>query len=347
MAVKSTSRIARVLVVGILASLVLTSCLAGAALAQDDGLHRRSDEGAGQGVGKGQGLGKGQGSGSGSGQGLGQGSSEGHGGAKGYFGGNQLVKLIVMATLSGLALGFVAVQGFLYRKVFLLVTVGVAGFYLVGLLCPLCAVQNVFIKWNTAYLLLVLVPVVLTLFVGRVYCGYVCPYGALQELLHVRKWAPRIPPHVRKVLGLLKYAVLVYLAVHALVTWTEILKEMTPFKAFFALGGTPLTYGLSAGFVALSVLTWRPFCEALCPLGALLSLVSRLSLFRLEPDSSCVSCGACTTRCPTATCNGGGIRSADCYLCGDCVRTCGPKSLKLRLRWRRRTPCPAKGTSSE
>jgi polyferredoxin len=287
---------------------------------------------------------QGQGLHKGSGQGLGQdaeseGAGHGQGTGKSYFGGNQLIKLGVMAGLAGLALGMVAVYGFRYRKFLLLASVGVAGFYLAGLLCPLCSVQNVFIKWNTAYLLLVLVPVVLTLFVGRVYCGYVCPYGAIQELLHIRKWAPRIPTRWRRALGLLKYAVLVYLVIHALATWTEILKDLTPFKALFAWGGTPLTIGLSAGFAVLSVFTWRPFCETLCPLGALLSLVSRVSLFRLDSDASCVSCGACTTKCPAVTCDGGRIRSADCYLCGECVRTCGPKSLRLRLRWRRRPAC--------
>lgn len=336
---KLTRRVARTVAVAVLVSLVLTSCLVVATLAQGAGAQRGSGEGVGQGLGLGKGQGQGQHAAS-------EGGSHGEGVGRGYFGTNQIIKLSVMAGLAGLALGMVAAHGFRYRKLVLLVSVGVAGFYLAGLLCPLCSVQNVFIKWNTAYLLLVLLPVVLTLVVGRVYCGYVCPYGALQELFHVRRWAPRIPPRVRRVLGLLKYAVLAYLAIHALVTWTEIFQEMTPFKAFFSLGGTPLTYGLSAAFVVLSVFTWRPFCEVLCPLGALLSLVSRVSLFRLDSDSSCVSCGACTTKCPAVTCDGGKIRSADCYLCGDCVRTCGPKSLRLRFRWRRQPACSAGGKSA-
>jgi len=240
-----------------------------------------------------------------------------------------------MAALAGVSLGLVAARGFKYRKWLLLLSVGVAGFYMAGLLCPLCAVQNVFLKWNTAYLLLVLLPIVTTLLVGRVYCGYVCPYGAIQELLHVGKWAPRIPEHWRRPFTWLKYAVLVFLVVNVLVTKTEILKDMTPFKALFTWGGTPLTIGLAAGFAVLSVFMWRPFCEVLCPLGAFLSLVSRVSVFGLQADESCVSCGACTTTCPSTTCHSGKIRCADCYVCGECVRACAPKSLRLRLRWRR------------
>ncbi|MDD5220844.1 MAG: 4Fe-4S binding protein [Candidatus Bipolaricaulis sp.] len=284
-----------------------------------------------QGEGPGQGFGRG--SGQGQPAGVLQGEGQGEGGGRGYFGRDQILKLSVMAGLAGIALGMVVVKGFRYRKWLLLLSVGVAGFYLTGLLCPLCSVQNVFIKWNTAYLLLVLLPVVLTLFVGRVYCGYICPYGALQELFHIRAWAPKIPARWRRIVGLVKYAVLVYLVIHVLATRTEIWQDMTPFRALFALGGTPLTIGLAAGFAVLSLFVWRPFCEVLCPLGALLSLVSRVSVFRLEADVSCVSCGACTAKCPATTCEGGRIHSADCYLCGECVRTCGPKSLRLRLRW--------------
>jgi len=82
---------------------------------------------------------------------------------------------------------------------------------------------------------------------------------------------------------------------------------MTPFRALFALEDA-LTIGLAAGFAVLSAFLWRPFCEVLCPLGALLSLVSRVSLFRLESDASCVSCGACTSKCPATTCEGGQSR---------------------------------------
>jgi len=120
-----------------------------------------------------------------------------------------------MAGLAGLALGIVVVRGFRYRTWLLLLSVGVAGFYLTGLLCPLCSVQNVFIKWNTAYLLLVLLPVVLTLLVGRVYCGYVCPYGACRSCSTSDRGAED-PTRWRRILGLLKYAVLVYLVVHVL-----------------------------------------------------------------------------------------------------------------------------------
>jgi len=214
--------------------------------------------------------------------------------------------------------------------------VGLIGFYLGGILCPISSVQNIFLKWNNGYLLLFLIPVVLAMTVGRVFCGYVCPFGAIQELLHVRRWRVQIPTRWRKLLGLIKYGLLIFLVTRVVITGTGIWQGVTPFKALFEWGGTPLTITLTAVFAALSVLLWRPFCEFFCPLGALLSLLSRFSIFKLENTTSCVSCGVCTPVCPVSACKNGEISSADCLLCGECVRSCPVGSLKLARR--RRSP---------
>jgi len=251
-----------------------------------------------------------------------------------YFVHDQILKIAIVGGLSILATGVLIFRGFRYRKWILLLPIGLIGFYLGGILCPISSVQNVFLKWNNGYLLLFLIPVVLALTVGRVFCGYVCPFGAVQELLHVRKWALRFPAKWRKPLGLLKYALLIYLVTRVIVMGTGIWQGVTPFKALFEWGGTLLTISLTAVFAALSVVLWRPFCEFFCPLGALLSLLSRFSLLRLEAKANCVSCGLCTPKCPALACENGKISSADCFLCGECVRACPVTSLRLALRWR-------------
>ncbi|MCK5827349.1 4Fe-4S binding protein, partial [Candidatus Bipolaricaulota bacterium] len=187
-------------------------------------------------------------------------------------------------------------------------------------------------KWNNGYLILFLIPVVLALTVGRVFCGYVCPFGAIQELLHVEKWQLRIPVKWRKLLGLIKYGLLIYLVTRVLVTGSGIWQGVTPFKALFEWGGTVLTITGTIVFAVLSLVLWRPFCEFFCPLGALLSLLSRFSIFKLEATASCISCGLCTSKCPTSACKDGKISSADCFLCGDCVRVCPVTSLRLTRR---------------
>jgi len=261
----------------------------------------------------------------------------GEGSANDYFIHDQAIKIAIVGGLSLLALGLIALRGFRYRRWLLLLPIGLIGFYLGGILCPLSSVQNIFLKWHTAYLLLFAIPVVLALLAGRVFCGYVCPFGAVQELLHVRRWSLRIPAKVRRLLGILKYLILGYLVVRVVVTGTGILQGLKPFKALFEWGGTPSAIGLTVALAVLSVILWRPFCEVVCPLGALLSLVSRFSLFRLRAKEDCTSCGLCTSNCPTTACRDGEIRTADCYLCGECIGACPVGSLRLVPRWRPRS----------
>lgn len=251
----------------------------------------------------------------------------------GYFIHDQAIKIAIVGGLSILAVFVLAKRGFRHRKWLLLLSIGLVGFYLGGVLCPVASIQNAVLKWNSGYLLLFLIPVAVALLVGRAFCGTVCPFGAMQELLHVRRWALAIPPKWQRWLGALKYAAFAYLAIRILVTGTSVLNGYTPFKSLFSWGGTPATIAWTAVVAALSVIVWRPFCRVLCPLGALLSLFSRFSLFRLEAESGCVSCGRCTAKCPAGACDGGQVRSADCFLCGECVSSCPVGSLRLAPRW--------------
>jgi len=253
---------------------------------------------------------------------------------RGYFIHDQAIKIAIVGGLTVLAVLVLAKQGFRHRRWLLLLSIGLVGVYLGGVLCPVASVQNVFLKWNTGYLLLFAIPILGAVLVGRVFCGTVCPFGAVQELLHVKRWSRSIPTRWRRGLSALKYLLLVYLVVRVLVTNTTVLDGATPFKALFTWGGTVATIAWSGFVAALSVVLWRPFCRFLCPLGALLSLVSRFSLFRLEADSACVACGRCTDRCPAGACDGGRIRSADCFLCGACIDACPVASLRLVRRGR-------------
>ena len=262
----------------------------------------------------------------------------------GYFIHDQPIKIAIVGGLSILAVLVLAKRGFRHRKWLLLLSIGLVGFYLGGVLCPVSSVQNILVKWNTGYLLLFLIPVLGAMLVGRVFCGSVCPFGAIQELLHIKRWAITIPPRWRRGLGALKYVLLAALVARVVATGTPVLAGYTPFKALFAWGGTAATLALTAAVAVLSVVLWRPFCRFLCPLGAFLSIISRFSLFRIEAESSCVACGRCTTECPAAACDGGRIRSSGCFLCGACVQACPMSSLRFVRRW---FPRRARGTESE
>ena len=254
---------------------------------------------------------------------------------EGYFIHDQLTKLLALAGFSLVALGIIAFRTFRLRKLLLAASVIVLGFVLGGVLCPISAVQNVILKAGNAYLLLFLLPVVLAILFGRLFCGDICPFGALQELLHVRKWHLCISDRWMRILGWVKYAVLAFLVGQVLATGDLLWTGSTPFKAFFLWGGTPVTLAVSGLFAVLSVVVYRPFCRVFCPLDALLSLVSRVSLSRVRVGSKCVSCGRCEAVCSSEATKMGKANAGDCLLCGECIRTCPPEELAIAFRRRR------------
>jgi len=85
-----------------------------------------------------------------------------------------------------------------------------------------------------------------------------------------------------------------------------------------------------AGVILALALT-RAWCRYLCPLGALLSIANRISLFRLGRDmAKCIGCGKYPRECRVYTTPG----TPDCVLCGDCIEGCPRSAIALRLRWR-------------
>jgi polyferredoxin len=249
---------------------------------------------------------------------------------KPYFLHDQLIKLVLLLVFMGVTALIIIRSRYKYRrKIILIASVAVSGLYLGGFLCPLTAIQNLFMKWQTGYLLLFLAVLVPTLLWGRTFCGYICPFGALQELLHFKRISRKIPLVWDRYLTRVKYFLLGYLVVRVLVTGQVILQGYTPFKALFTWGGTPLSIGLTLVFAILSLIMYRPFCRYLCPLGAFLALLSRFCLFKVKVNSHCVSCGLCERVCKSRAIAGKPpiIDGSECILCGACMEKCPKKAI--------------------
>jgi polyferredoxin len=208
------------------------------------------------------------------------------------------------------------------RKYVLIASVILLGFYLQGFLCPISAVQNIFIKYNNAYLLLFLIPVVLALFWGRVFCGSICPFGAIQELLYIARIKLKIPDQISKILLKLKYIILIYIVARILITNEVILSGYTPFKSLFIMGGNTGTIVLTVITALLSLIIFRPFCRFFCPLGALLGLISSLSQKQLLKLENCVECNKCKNECEVDAIDNGKINKKECICCGKCIDSC-------------------------
>ena len=182
---------------------------------------------------------------------------------------------------------------------------------------------------------------------GRAVCGFLCPFGFLQELIHRIPFPKKLKSfRGDKMLRKLKYIVL------ALTVVLPMLFALTPFFCkYLCPAGTlagvllaladaavrPLLGGLFArkaalllSLLALSLLIWRPFCKYLCPLGALYGFFNRFALFRGELDADkCVRCGRCAAVCRMGVEPTENVNAAECIRCGDCVRACPTGAIRM------------------
>jgi polyferredoxin len=191
------------------------------------------------------------------------------------------------------------------RPVFWVSVVSVAyfGFFRNGCVCSIGAIQNVSLALvDTSYvlppaiLLFFILPVIFTLLFGRVFCGGVCPFGALQDLVHIR--SGQLPRAWATVLGVIPWMYLFFSILFAVTHSRFLLCRYDPFIGIFRLGGDIgiLTFGVL--LLLAAVFTGRPFCRFLCPYGALLSLFARVSVWRMRIVPVCINCDLCRQACP-------------------------------------------------
>ena len=180
----------------------------------------------------------------------------------------------------------------------------------------------VFISW--IFILIV------SLIWGRgVFCGWVCPYGAMNELAF--KISKRLgfkgyelPDRVHLKLRYLRYVVLALLA--SVYLWDSILAEriaeVEPFKSTFLVPIWTREWGFVAWWLvllALSFTMYRPFCRYLCPMGGGIALLSSFRPSGPKRRAFCSSCKICTRGCESrAFRRDGTIDSRECLSCMEC-----------------------------
>ncbi len=195
------------------------------------------------------------------------------------------------------------------------------------------------------------IPLALTLVFGRLFCGWLCPLGLLLDLSgDVRE--PLRRQLARRKLRLpqwtihrnIKYWLLIGCVVGSAVSSVPVFTAISPVNLVVLgiMGLVTTAAVIVATICLLEVLAPRAFCRAICPLGALYSLIGRVALFRVRvrPGSEKLLCGQCSMRCPM------GIRvmedyvqrgrdsvaDPECTRCGSCADVCGGQVLQLRFR---------------
>ena len=176
--------------------------------------------------------------------------------------------------------------------------------------------------------------IIVTTFVwGRgLFCGWLCPFGSLSELLYkiggaigLKRFQFLVPKRLHDRLKWIKYGVFFGLLAVSVFSmgWAEMLAEVEPFKTTFLVGwgqrAWPYTL-FAAGLLALSIFTERPFCKYLCPLGASLAMPSTFRWFGLRRKQECSTCHACQKGCGAqAIDDDGRIDHRECLHCLDCM----------------------------
>lgn len=219
----------------------------------------------------------------------------------------------------------------------------------VDALCPFGAMETL-ITWLTAGTMISKIHpsnlvlggalLVATLLAGNAFCGWICPLGSIQDLvwrlgrrLHLPEL--RVPARLDKHLRwgrFLVLAVVIWFSVSTAKLWFA---DYDPYLAIFGLdwlfnpGGMAVVGVAVAGVMLIgSSLVNRLWCRYLCPLGGVLSVVSRFSLLRVRRNQdACTDCTLCDRPCPVGlqVSAAAPAVSADCIGCLDCVATCPVK----------------------
>ena len=217
----------------------------------------------------------------------------------------------------------------------------------VDALCPFGAMETLVTWLTTGALITKIHPsnfvlgialLAATLLVGNAFCGWICPFGTVQDALTWVRRKLNLPSLTvpRRLDGALRWGRFVVLAVILYFSYTTAtlwFADYDPYVALFGLhwlfepDNPTLWISLSILGVVLvaSLLVERAWCRYLCPLGGVLSVLSRFSLLRIRrAPTTCTDCSLCDKACPVGIepSKAAPMVSPDCIGCMDCVTTC-------------------------
>jgi NosR/NirI family nitrous oxide reductase transcriptional regulator len=212
------------------------------------------------------------------------------------------------------------------------ITMGIAVIYLGFIRSQLITIVNVFglVVWNLpvfrhnmTWYLFAGFTLVTTILWGRVYCGRVCAFGAMTQLLD--KVVPakirfELPRRIEQRANYIKYGLLGITVSYFLMTRDiSIYRYVEPFWMFSLQARAGMWLGLAVLLTA-TVFVRNLYCRFLCPVGAFLGLLSNLTVFRIKRWSECNSCKICEKTCEWGAIRGPRIVASECVRCDDCER---------------------------
>ena len=233
--------------------------------------------------------------------------------------------------------------------------------------CPIGSLQAVIGSWNFKFAFYVAGFLVFVgALVGRFVCGWLCPFGLIQDLLHKIPFPKKLRTfRGDKLLRKLNYVILVVFVILLPMFLVDVMGQGAPYFCKLICpvgtleGGIPLAlmnksmhsvlgwlYAwknvLLVATILLSIIIYRPFCKYICPLGAIYSVFNPISVFKYRVDESkCVSCGACSKSCKMGVDPVQNANHPECIRCGLCKKVCPTGAISSGCLKRQSTADPA------
>ncbi len=233
--------------------------------------------------------------------------------------------------------------------------------------CPIGSLQAIAgsAKFNFSFYVFGLIAL-FGILLGRFFCGYLCPFGLLQDLLHkIPTPKIKVPAKLNRILSFGKYVMLIGVVMLLPFIARNSFGMSDPYFCKYVCpagtigGGIPLVVlnpamreaagslfiwkvTLAIAILVLSVFLYRVFCRYLCPLGAFYGILQPVSFYRFKINDKCIDCGKCARICkmgvdPVKTPN-----SPECIRCRDCIHECPTGAIESCFGFK-----PSKETSEE
>lgn len=228
--------------------------------------------------------------------------------------------------------------------------------------CPLGSLQGSFSADRSTLYYVGGILLLYCILFGRFICGWLCPFGLIQELLYKIKTPKVKKGPVTRVLSYLKYVILVFFVLIVPITYAFRDTPLPAFCKYICPAGTIeggvslLSNKINASYFAMlgPIFTWkfmlmvsilvscvfifRLFCRFLCPLGALYGLFNKISVFGVKVDAQkCTHCNLCVNHCKMDIHH---VGDQECISCGECIPVCPTKAIQWKgLTRKNGSPC--------
>jgi polyferredoxin len=179
------------------------------------------------------------------------------------------------------------------------------------------------VKYNIGYYAFGAFVVASTVLWGRLYCGRICAFGALTQLMDAilpSRLRVNVPRPIERRAAWIKFGLLGSVVLYFVITRDLLVyRFVEPFWMFSLFGTTAMWIGLAV-LLGATVFVRNLYCRFLCPVGAMLGLISNLTVFKIKRWSECKTCKICEKTCEWGAIRGPKIIQTECVRCDDCER---------------------------